>query len=413
MKRLILIFILCMSITISIISQDIDTPPFVSAIRTSVIDNKVMLSWRNPVNFSKELVVLRSTMVIDSDQIMAVATVVAVLKNYEQQYIDSPETGTWYYAVVVSEKDGKLENNRLYMHRNYTTKGIDIRRVPLTGLSSIKAEVINNTVNLSWTYDSTEIEEMGLIIKRHTVPISSIEVAESSISIARITTTTRNFIDVPVPNIRYYYAVLFDKDRMNKYIPSVSYTENPVNVNSRTEVINDFSFDNFIPLPLITLDVNPLTGEKFDDPLLLKRPGIKNLTNQSKSALNKHRQVFADVFNEFMREKYSHNRIQFSMLEDEDLFLSLNPTDEYMKIISIIRSNSRREAIPMLESYIAEPLSDQMLSRLGYYLGALYYEAGDYYKAYIFLIMGYNNYKKECIRFFSSIYHNIYENVKK
>jgi len=407
-----LFLILIISSICYLYGYELDTPPFVSGIRSTVTEGRVVLIWRNPSGITHDLLVIRSDKVIETDAIARTGVIVARLTNKEERYIDTPTAGKWFYAVVLTT-NGEIGNNRLFAHRNYTAAPVEILELPLPILKTISATHVNNSIQIEWTYDINTFAESTIEIFRHTIPINSQSILESSVKIGRIPTTNKLFIDVAIANIDYYYAAFIDGRPITEFIPAVNYTDRPVKMTQRSEMINGFNNDTFIPLPLIAIDQNILTGERFRDPAILRTPVSKPLSDNVRAAINLHRQRYAGIYNNYMKSIFTESRIQFELLPDENAFLSGgSPDAAYVEIINDLRSPQRLTAIEKIELYIAEPLPRDTLIRASFYLGALYYETGNYYKSYINLVIAAEDFAGILQPYFTQIYNYIYNEVK-
>ena len=73
-------------------------------------------------------------------------------------------------------------------------------------------------------------------------------------------------------------------------------------ISSRELIFPDFSIDNFIPLPLLSITNDPKSGKMFLDPQILKNPIKVNYNKKVRKILHSNKKKF-DKITESEKEK--------------------------------------------------------------------------------------------------------------
>ncbi len=252
------------------------------------------------------------------------------------------------------------------------------------------------------------------MIYRNTEPIKSNDVLMTSIKIGTLDIKAKLYVDVPISNIDYYYAIFVEGDIEKTFIPDVNISTNPVAIVKSNETFPDFSINNFIPLPLLAIKNDPKSGKYFLDPQILKNPKKIDYTDNVKKIINNYRLQFNNVFTDFMKNKQKDLQyLGFHILNNEDIYVPEEYKLEYNNAISYIKNKKYNLALNILEEIINEILPDDLLQRVSYYVGLIYYTKSDFYMSYVYLILAYDSYRKEVLPYLESIYLKIFEKLER
>jgi hypothetical protein len=406
-------FLLFFFIAFRVFGVEIIEAPFVSKINFEVSKRKVLLNWQNPSDFSQFISIYRSNLIIDSANKLTQSEKIAVLKSGEEKYIDSPlEDGEYYYAVLITNK-AKNDNSVIFVpYRNFTIKPAVIVTEDIFEVTSLSAASKNTYVKLEWNFKTESSANKNIVIYRNTKPIKDNDFLNSSIKITSTDIKNRSFIDVPLPHFEYYYAAFVEEEKDKKFLPDINITLNPVSIEEQNELFPEFSVDNFIPLPLIILQNDPKTDKMFSEPQVLKNPKKIQYNDNVKEIINNIRISYSDVFNQFMKENEKNLlKLNFHILYNEDIFEVKEYSSEYKSALLYIQNKDYDKAQKILEELIREIMPDELLSRVSFYLGQIYYLKGNNYMAYLYFVYSYNSFKKEISPYLSSIYQQIFKSL--
>lgn len=413
-KKLLIFIFVFISLTLVFSSENIDAP-FVSKIYYEVANGKVMITWKNPAEFDGYISIYRSNSVIDSTNKISRAKKISFLRKKESKFIDSPgEYGYYYYAVIITNRRTNEDNLVLVPYRNYTLKPAEISKEDLFLIRTFSAESKRNYITLRWEYRTESGSTTKVMLYRNTAPIKNINSLYKSIKIATLDIGTKLYIDTPVSNIDYYYAIFVEGEAVKTFVPKINITIDPVSIIDTNEAFPDFSIDNFIPLPLLAIKNDPKSGKYFVDPQILKNPKKYKYNFKVKKTINDQRVEFNDIFSDLMKEKQAKlQKLDFHILYNEDIFFPKEYKVEYNTALDHIENNKYTEAKAIFEELIKEILPDDMLERVGFYLGLIYYSQGDYYMSYIHLILSYDTYRREVFPYLESIYQNVFAKLER
>ncbi|MCK4796794.1 MAG: hypothetical protein KAT05_05390 [Spirochaetes bacterium] len=414
MKKFILI-IFNLFLCIFIFSAETIEAPFVSKLTFEVSNEKVLLKWQNPVDFDQHLTIYRSNTVINSTQKLLNAKSIALLKQKNEKYIDTPPNyGNHYYAVIITNKSSNEDNIVLVPFRNYTQKPSVIVKRKCFEITKFSANLKKISIALEWQYKTDSESTKKIMIYRNTEPIKSNDVLMTSIKIGTLDIKAKLYVDVPISNIDYYYAIFVEGDIEKTFIPDVNISTNPVAIVKSNETFPDFSINNFIPLPLLAIKNDPKSGKYFLDPQILKNPKKIDYTDNVKKIINNYRLQFNNVFTDFMKNKQKDLQyLGFHILNNEDIYVPEEYKLEYNNAISYIKNKKYNLALNILEEIINEILPDDLLQRVSYYVGLIYYTKSDFYMSYVYLILAYDSYRKEVLPYLESIYLKIFEKLER
>jgi len=387
---------------------------FVSKINVTQSDKKILIEWENPENFSDYLNIYRSNSVINSSQSLKSATLIATLKNLENSYIDTPDYGEYYYAVIIMNRKDERENLIFIPFRNYTTTPVVITKEERWEIIRFSAQSNNKNISLEWDYKSDSDKKNMVMIYRNIVPITDDEILKNSIKIASVDIDDKGYIDYPIANINYYYAIFVVGEQNKKYQPNVNITIEPVCIKGAGGVFFDFSIDNFTPLPILSLYKDPATGKNFKDPQILKVPQLIKYNQRVESIISNDKKKFSDIYDE-CKKKYNEMIIplQFHMLNDEELFEPKDYKIEYNRSISLIKTGDYNNALKTLEEILIENPPDYLKIRIAYYIATIYYITEDYYKSYIYYMLCFQYFRKETLPYINSISNILFPQLER
>ncbi|MBR6201081.1 MAG: hypothetical protein IKQ61_12560 [Spirochaetales bacterium] len=410
MKK-ILFLLIVINIAVFVFSQEIEAK-FVSRIKVTEHDGVVCLTWKNPSNFVDVLEVYRSSSIINSEDVLSRAEKIAELYDGEEEYNDAPPVGQSYYAVIIRNSHNSFRNVIFISFRNYTFKPVVIEHQKTLAITSFRADAHDNHIQLHWSYDGTD-NGKSVSIYRSLSPITGDYALAQAIKIANCSLDAQTLTDMPVSNINYYYAIFFSDESHHSYTPNVNITDGPVYISESSDIMAEFNIDNFIPLPLLTFKTDPITGKPIKKPFIYKAPIPMAYSDKTAAAHNVMLAENDDV-QAYLNQKNhgAGDKLDFTMLEDEDSYTPQEFDLEYKLLQSLLREKDYLNALFTLENLLCEPLSVSMRDRVSYYAGVIYYLQGDYRKAYIYLVLPLESYPKETSVYLTSI-HTILYNTQK
>jgi hypothetical protein len=412
------IIILFIFININIYSENDIKAVFVSNFDVISSDGKALLSWKNPSNFNDNITIYKSGEIIDTESKISKASKIITLKNNEEKYIDTLSPGNNFYAVLITGRVTNMDYLVLIPYRNFNSTPVllaedditdDVYKITKCSASSNKTSII-----FDWNYATDSQRLARVVIYRNVSPISSDAVLNTSIKISTSSIDSKIFVDVPISGINYYYAVFIENEKNKQFVPGVSYTTNPVYIEKKAESIENFSSDSFIPLPLLTLQNDPTTGKKFNDPQILKNPQKINYNAKLNDIIKNYKKDFSVQYDRVIQEnKDKVKHLDFKFLNDEAIYNAGDYTSEYSKIISLLKSKDYDKSLDIIEQLVIDTIPNDLESRLEYYAGMIYYINEDYYRSYLNLILSYDNYRNEVIPYLDSIYYIIFSTLER
>jgi len=105
--------------------------------------------------------------------------------------------------------------------------------------------------------------------------------------------------------------------------------------------------------------------------------------------------------------------LNFHVLNNEDIF---DPTEynlEYKTALNLIKNKDYNSALKIFEEMINNIPPNELLERISFYLGEIYYIKADFYKSYIYLLYSNDKYKNESQPFLTSIELNIFSKLER
>ena len=401
-----------LTLSINLFSANKIDMVFVSNLTVTVSDNRVLLKWENPENFKENLCIYRSKEVIDSSDKLKNSEKVAILTNQEEKYIDVFTDENVFYAVLINKKETDTDYLVFIPYRNYTrTKLSKDTSVSMEKfyITSCKSTSNKTSIIIEWDYRTDSLGTAKIVIYRNTEPIIDEEKLDSSIKLASIGIDSKIYVDIPIAGINYYYAVFMENDKNKEFDVNVSYTINPVFIEKREASIDNFSSENFIPLPLLTLQNDPTNGKRFNDPQILKNPRKIEYDEKISKIIKDMKKLNKKQFDEVISDnKQKAKKLDFRLLNDEDIFHTIEYSNEYSNIISLLKKTDYKTALDLITELLYETIPEEMKSRIAYYAGLIYYLNEEYYRSYLYLVLSYDSYKLETMPYIDSIYFIIF-----
>lgn len=385
-------------------------PPFISKLTFEISNTKILLNWQNPLSFNQNITIFRSKNIIDSTSKLLKSERIATLTNKEEKYIDSPnEYGEYYYALMITDKSTNEDKIILVPYRNYTLRPAVILKSDFFKINSFNVSSKNTYIRLDWNYQSDSNSNIKILLYRHTKPINNQDILNNSLKIGTLDINSKIYVDIPASNIEYYYAIFLEGQKIKEFQPGISFSDNPVSIKSAHEIFPDFSIDNFIPLPLLSINNDPKSGKLFMDPQILKNPKKIPYEKKIKEIMNKSHENFSEIYSNSIKEKQEKLQIlTFHILNSEEIYEPNEYINEYNNALNHIKNMEYDKALVILQELIKEILPEDLLERVSYYMGMIYYTKGNFYISYLYLIYPYENYRKEILPYLNSIYMNIF-----
>lgn len=383
--------------------------PFVFDLEFQSYGKKVLLTWKNPDNFRDNLIIYRSSSYISNLQN---AKRIARLTNGENKFIDTIESGNYYYAVLVEDK---LEINKMYMlfipYRNVTVKPVVLTEENNIKLTSIRAYPDRN-VNLQWdfiTFDKDETDKLVYIF-RSINPIENEEAFENAVFALKTNLRDRNAVDTVSGSIPYYYYIWVEGS-VPVFLPDVTYTTKAYCVNTERKFLYQKEELKFTPLPLLVFREDPLTGKK------LNRSELENIQDKDNRLSDFTNNLYKKwTSNQKKINKEYHDNcgklLPFSFLKDEEIYVPPFYKDKYKNIQTLLRGKDYKTAKKELENLLSDGLPKQFYERVNYYLGMIQYCLGDFYNSYLYLNSTSGEINKTALPYLQSLSDKIYEALK-
>jgi len=387
-------------------------PSFVSEISFSTKSGKVLINWKNPENFNEILTIYRNKEKIDNADKLLKSEKIATLSDKEEKYIDSPGAGNFYYAVIITNKDNNKDNIALVPFRNYNINPVEVLNEDILIIKKFKSISNKYSINLSWDYELQSGNIQNIFIYRNTEPITNDDILKKSIKIASLKADAKFYVDIPIPKIIYYYAIFTENESEKTYTPNVNITDIGVSIESKTDLMNNFRADSFIPLPLLSFEKDPKSGNYFNDSQILKNPKMIQYSEK----LNK---VITDLKKSKTYPVYLKDReislkdLDFTFLKDEEIFTPKEYTNEYTAIINHLKNKEYNNARFLLEQSITEILPKEILKRISFYLGVICYTNKEYNYAYIYLVSCHSDFPKDVSPYLSSITYKVFDTLER
>lgn len=194
-------------------TQDEVFAPFVSDLRISIRDPQIRLTWEDAVDLEVAYGIFRSTEPITNES-LARAEAVATVSPGTQAYIDvPPEPGRYFYAVLALTPTG-APYRIVIPGRNASFRAVAIEAATPEAVRAAAVRGIEVTVVSSQGQQAVEVvanaDRAGrtLAVYRSTEPITRIADLEDASLVREIPSLPGLLVDLPVPGVGYYYAVV-------------------------------------------------------------------------------------------------------------------------------------------------------------------------------------------------------------
>lgn len=247
--------------------------PFVSRLRVAVRDPQVRLTWRDSEDLEAgEYQIYRHRREITADT-FGDATLIDSVDRGVETYLDTPlETGEYFYAVVAAEADGTVYPI-FVPFRNKTIRAINVTRLETeedlaARVYDLVAQAQDNVIALRF---NTSRGGRRLAVYRSTRPFDQLESPAEATLLERLDSSTRRFVDYPVPGVAYFYGI-FDTALVERgsieIAPGSNVLATPVQIPLRVarDVQLNIPSRTTRPAPLPILE---LTGTLRDDQRLV------------------------------------------------------------------------------------------------------------------------------------------------
>lgn len=387
MKKLFGFFLLFVSISISCpaqVSREVFAP-FASRIRVSAENGSVKVTWEDSDDVEGSYIIYRHTKEITNDTFSGAVRVGESEENVES-FIDYPdETGTYFYAVLIRDRNGKIYD--LFIpFRNKTTKGIAVNYLGTENelaarITNIDTQIQRDSILV--TFNSSK-EDRELIIYRSTTPITkSTDLAYSQL-LRAIPSSRSSFQDFPVPGISYYYAIM---DSGLVKIGEISFNagENATIIPASIPVGNriglpETTISRNLPLPLLPLSLEIDSGEQLSTPRTGALPVPKSLDPATNKAVS-------SLMTKLKGEKDPEMK---SVVLQEDKGPIVSGGEEYtLKSILNKEFAEKRwlESERLLKNFLSVHRSEEIEQRGRFYLGQTLYFQKKYRESFMQFIL--------------------------
>ncbi len=408
-------YILLYIFTTSLIiwSQNISEPisiPFVTDIQIYSSGISILLQWTPPENNTLNYEVYRSSSMIET---LNQATKIATLKKSESSYTDTPPFGNYYYAIVLSDLKLKKTNEILIPYRNTLPYPVSIEKEKEFRITSLSVSV-DSKINIRWTYTKEGDTDQFIHIYRNIVQINSADILKKSIKIARVNILDKNYNDKTIPGINYFYATVEESKNTFPLIKGVNFTENSVVLTGNSNYIKSNDFSQFAALPLLSFNQNPHNGDFFENEQILQFPFIKNKNTKLNAMVNITCQNYKEIVENIRQSQFKNEQIiPIEKLPDEDIFIPDSYAEEYKTGISQIENNEWNNAINTFYSIISATISKDTFYRISYYLGLSYYQKGEFYNSFIYILQSHYKFPAETKTIYNALTYSIYNSLEK
>jgi len=381
--------------------SDSSSLPFVTDIQIYSSGNSILIHWTPPENNTLNFEVYRSSSMIEN---LNQVTKIATIDKSESSYTDTPPHGNYYYAIVLSDLKLKKTNEIVIPYRNTLPYPVSIEKEKEFRITKLTVSV-DSKINIQWAYTKEGDTDQFINIYRNTIQINSIDILKKSIKVARVNILDKNYIDKSIPGINYFYATIEESKNTFPLTKGVNYTENPVQLTSNSNYIQSINFSQFTALPLLSLNQNPQNGDLFEDSQILKFPFIKNKTVKLNAIVNKTSLNYNDIVETIRQSQFINEQIiPVEKLPDEDIFIPDTFAEEYKTGIIHIENEEWDNAIN---------ISKDIFYRVSYYLGLSYYQKGEFYNSFIYILQSNYKYPEETKLLYTGLTYLIYNSLEK
>ncbi len=401
-EKVFLAVLITLSNLYQILAEDaVPTLPFVRQLTATIQDNLIRLQWIDAPDSTGPVSIFRKTIPAGSYTPKDLETV--QVPRGVQSYIEPIESdGLRSYLVLASGEDG---NPYLVRIPNTNYIELDVKKTNLVlsqsdskyqNISSLKTEVQKDGILVSFTLNGSEtISSRPLVLYRSTQPIGHVQDLLQAV-IVQGGITSSPFIDYPVPDISYYYALVFEDDikqgKLNLEVGKNT-TLVPVEVPAGTFRIGLPGPQQSIrSIPLPTLSISAAV------------PGAENAITLPPAALplspEAQKAVASLPFPELPKAVLKKPRV-FS----QDI--NASGGGEEFTLRSIVQgafaNRDWNGVIEQLVRFLSLPRSPVVEARSRFYLGQAYYMTGKYREALFEFLLMQNTYPAEAREWIQSL----------
>lgn len=387
LRRRVFLFLLIISNVVLWAQPDTIFAPYVSDIRTFSQAESIRLSWKNSPDIDGDLYIFRHTKEISTDTFKD-AVPIARVSSSAAEFTDHPgDTREYFYLILGSNLVGDLYEY-IIPFRNASTLGVSAQQSsqPVStavNVSGLHAQVENDSIVLVF---SSSRDDMDLIIYRHTDPIAAYEDIIEATRVSIVPSSTSRYVDYPIPDITYYYAVQdaqMIKTGNADFVFGENTLENGVRIPvaaSRTGLAPSSVYHGRKkPLPYLLLTTEVSSGRTIQDSLSLLSPQQQSLSSETTAAVRKIVQGVSEY----------KSRITKPAILDPETGSELIGEEYTLRQIIKDRliTGQYEEGIHELSDFLSLKRSKELNYRGRFYLGQMYYLSGHYQKAFLeFLI---------------------------
>ncbi len=375
--------------------------PFVRQIAATIQEDKVVLHWVDAPNSSGPVYIYRKIIQANAKNILEQEPV--QIPYGVQSYIEPIETDGLYSYLVLASRTGEAPYKVTIPNTNYIE--LEVKKTPVLisssttkyqNISSLLAEVKNDSIILSFTLNGSETtSNRPLVLYRSTQPIRHVQDLVQAV-IVQGGITESPFIDYPVPNIPYYYALVFEDDIKQgtlKLEVGKNATIVPAEVTAGTFRIGLPGPQSDIrSLPLPTLSITAAVPSVYNN-IFLPTTALP-LSPESAKAVS-------------MLPFIKQNQISLKKPRVFSQDLNTSGGGEEFTLRTIVQGpfNNRdwNTVIEQLERFISLPRSASIEARSRFYLGQAYYMTGKYREALFEFLLMKNTYPTEAREWIQSI----------
>lgn len=362
--------------------------PFVSQLRLAVKNPYVRLTWLDVDNFNGSYLIYRHSKEITADTIGSAQLAGSVAQG-EQYFSDTPETGSWYYAVVAKSETGQVWH-MFIPFRNVTLNPVNIQRddnpaAAFTSISRIQAQVKDKGIEVSF---QSSLNHRQVIVYRSAQPIRQRD-RTGMVQVYRGSGRNMSFVDAAIPGVAWYYGAAdleADQQGVVTWVAGDNTTatgaEIPIELSSSW--VKSGPPARPLPLPALTLPgLNP-SGNTLDtvnvptEKLPLSAETLR-LVNKTLSAMRVQPPI----------------KLVPVLLPSDNLVLSrktvLPYAGESKILVEILQKTFAKqdwpEAIRLYRNTLLLNLSEETNAKVRYYLGQALYFTGKYREALLEFLM--------------------------
>ena len=207
--------------------------------------------------------------------------------------------------------------------------------------------------------------------------------------------------DKAIPGLDYYYSLRKDNTFEDMFVENENYTTTPAQALFLSSVHIYHELADFIPLPLLSFNHDPISGKAFEDPQILRYPFLKNVSSTIIDITNGVKKKFPLIV-EDINKNFSDEDIQklLKLLPDEKAFSTTVFKEEYEQVTTNIENKTMTGNISILEKILCADISEELRARASYYLAISYLLEGDYQNSYLFGLFAHDNFYEETKQLF-------------